>query len=168
MLNSINFLTFASIVLMSTFQYANGFEWKEEMDLFWAERWDFAGNDITSRLIPGAQCGPECGRMPECTHLAWSGINGGECWLKRTPVTKDQAISFGEYSVCGYMKSQTPIASTGADCTRLRVKPINKLPTGYSVDTSFYKKFVSANGIPVMGRLRLHPQRVRSNSPRCN
>jgi len=40
----------------------------------------------------------------------------------------------------------------GTNCQDLRVQPINQLPPDYlsTVDQNFYKKFVNANGIPIM------------------
>jgi len=40
----------------------------------------------------------------------------------------------------------------GTNCQDLKVQPIDQLPPAYlpTVDKSFYKKFVSANGIPIM------------------
>lgn len=92
-------------MLVSTFESANGYDWHEETNLSWAERCDFKGNDLSSKVVPGPQCGPTCGQTTGCTHFTWTGYNGGTCWMKNNPVTKDQATGIGEYSVCGVMKS---------------------------------------------------------------
>jgi len=46
----------------------------------------------------------------------------------------------------------TSYTHAGTDCSDLKVQPINELPAAYlkGLDTKFYQKFVSGNGIPIM------------------
>jgi len=82
--------------------------WHDGINLFWAENCDFSDNDIGNVQIEGPQCGPKCASTVGCTHFTWTRFNGGTCWLKTNPVSQDQTIPIGEYSVCGVIKNPIP------------------------------------------------------------
>jgi len=90
---------------VSNAHYALGYDWHDEGSLFWAENCDFKANDLSNKQIKGEQCGPECERTTGCTHFTWTKFNGGTCWMKTNPASRNQAISIKEYSVCGVMKA---------------------------------------------------------------
>jgi len=98
------------------------FAWHEESNLFWAENCDFSGNDMGNANIQGEQCGSKCAQTSGCTHFTWTKYNGGTCWMKRNPMSKDLAKGSNEYSVCGVMKTSSP-SSSGP-----KVNTINKCP----------------------------------------
>lgn len=95
---------FALIVLVMAIQSANGFNWREDADSFWAESCDWNDDDLSSKTVPSSQCAQECKRTAGCTHFSWTNYKGGTCWMKRNPVTKDQAITI-TFPVCGLLKS---------------------------------------------------------------
>lgn len=70
----------------------------------WAYACDFAIKHFESAQVKAEQCGPSCESTPECTHFAWSDYEGGTCWMKKGPVTKEDAISNGNSNmVCGIL-----------------------------------------------------------------
>ena len=69
----------------------------------WAMSCDWVGNDFTSALSTGAQCGPLCKATFSCTHFTWTTLKNGTCWMKTGYVTINDAFNTNDYSmVCGY------------------------------------------------------------------
>ena len=65
---------------------------------------DFDKNDLTSVQISSELCGGKCAETSSCTHFTWTSYNGGTCWMKKGPVSKDDARETGDQSmVCGVM-----------------------------------------------------------------
>jgi len=119
MLNFARLSIVASIVLVSTLQNANAYDWHEETDCSWAFDCEWQGKDLSSKQIPGEQCSGECGRTSGCTHFTWTKYQGGTCWMKQNPVTKDQAKGINEQgAVCGVMKSSPSGGGSTGKTTR--------------------------------------------------
>ncbi|CAF2963240.1 unnamed protein product [Rotaria sp. Silwood2] len=63
---------------------------------------DFYGNDLWNVRIAPELCGGKCAETQGCTHFTWSRWNGGTCWMKKGPVSKDNAFATNDHSmVCG-------------------------------------------------------------------
>jgi PAN domain len=78
----------------------------------WALGCDFHGNDLTNVQIRGEDCGGKCAQTSGCTHFTWTTYNGGTCWMKSGPVSKNDARSTHDPSmVCGVIDS--PTSNTG-------------------------------------------------------
>jgi len=134
------------------------YDWHEETSLFWAESGkgcDWKGNDMDAKMIPATQCGPECERTPGCTHFTWTWENGGTCYLKKNPVTKDQVIQINKYTVCGIMKStmdgapMTDAPKTDAPVTKAPVTdaPVTDGPVK-SGDSEIQVKTINGHFMP--------------------
>ena len=68
----------------------------------WAMSCDFTGNDLSNVQVASAACGGQCAQTPGCTHFTWTTFNGGTCWMKSGPVSKNDAFSTSDPStVCG-------------------------------------------------------------------
>lgn len=83
----------------------------------WAFACDFYKSDLTSAKISGAECGGRCAQTSGCTHFTWTTYNGGTCWMKSGPVSKDDAYFTNDYSmVCGVENpnsiATSPVAGT--------------------------------------------------------
>lgn len=48
----------------------------------WALECDFNGNDIGNTKGRSEQCGSACLARGDCASFAWTGHEGGTCWLK--------------------------------------------------------------------------------------
>ena len=70
---------------------------------------DFYGNDLTSKLTKGQDCGSTCRITPGCTHFTWTNHDGGRCFMKQGTNSKDNAIVVFD-AVCGIIDG----ADTGA------------------------------------------------------
>jgi len=74
----------------------------------WANACDFRGNDLSNARTNGEQCGPKCESTSGCTHFTWNNFEGGTCWMKSGPVSKNDAFSTGDQGmVCGIVGSGT-------------------------------------------------------------
>ncbi len=68
----------------------------------WAMSCDFRGNDLSNVRSSGEHCGGKCAQTPGCTHFTWTKWNGGTCWMKKGPVSKDKAFPTNDATmVCG-------------------------------------------------------------------
>ena len=68
----------------------------------WAPGCNFLGNDLSSAEIRAQDCGLKCGSTPNCTHFVWTTENDGTCYLKKGPISKDNALATRDQSmVCG-------------------------------------------------------------------
>jgi beta-glucanase (GH16 family) len=73
----------------------------------WAMNCDFEGNDLSNVQTKGELCSSKCQSTFGCTHYSWSDYNGGTCWLKKGPISKDKAI-FKLNTVCGIVETGQP------------------------------------------------------------
>lgn len=48
----------------------------------WAIECDFIGNDIGNTKGRSEECGSACLARGDCASFAWTGHEGGICWLK--------------------------------------------------------------------------------------
>jgi len=119
MFNFLNLSIFVMLVFI--FQKTTAYDWHEESDCFWAPNCDWSNNDLSSKQIKGEQCSGECGQTAGCTHFTWTEYQGGTCWMKKNPVSKDQATPING-GVCGVMKSSSPPPSGAGG----QVKTINR------------------------------------------
>ena len=70
----------------------------------WAMSCDFYGNDLSNVRISSELCGGKCAQTKGCTHFTWTQHQGGTCWMKTGPVTKNNAFATNDPSmVCGVM-----------------------------------------------------------------
>jgi len=70
----------------------------------WAMSCDFHGNDLSSTQVPADRCGPQCEQTSGCTHFVWTTYLGGTCWMKKGPISKNNAVSVNDPSaVCGVL-----------------------------------------------------------------
>jgi hypothetical protein len=70
----------------------------------WAMSCDFPGNDLSSTQVPADRCGPQCEQTSGCTHFVWTTYLGGTCWMKKGPISKNNAVSVNDASaVCGVL-----------------------------------------------------------------
>ena len=53
--------------------------WQTAADGLWALACDFVGNDLSSAVVAGDQCGATCMKTQGCTHFTWNNYNGGTC-----------------------------------------------------------------------------------------
>ena len=68
----------------------------------WAYACDFYENNLSNARTSADTCGPQCESTSGCTHFTWNNYEGGTCWMKRGPVSKNDAFSTGDYEmVCG-------------------------------------------------------------------
>ena len=68
----------------------SGITWNDN----WASGCDFHGNNLSEVLTKtGEQCSEECANTIFCTHFTWTSLQGGTCWMKRGPVSKNDAFS---------------------------------------------------------------------------
>ena len=68
----------------------------------WALACDFVGNDISNALTRGEDCSTKCINTQGCTHYTWTTWNKGTCWMKKGPVSRNNAIYTGDQTmVCG-------------------------------------------------------------------
>ena len=76
----------------------------------WAMACDFRGNDLSNVQSPAELCGPKCAQTNECTHFVWNKWNGGTCWMKEGPVSKNDAFaSLDRGMVCGVVNEHTTL-----------------------------------------------------------
>ncbi|KAJ1547222.1 hypothetical protein HK405_006424 [Cladochytrium tenue] len=69
---------------------------------YWAFGCDWSGNDLTSALTSGSDCGPTCIATPGCTNFAWTDFNGGTCWMKAGGLAQSAAVSSSTSGIiCG-------------------------------------------------------------------
>ena len=79
-------------------------DWK---DGNWALACDFPENDIENANTSGEDCSNKCKQTNSCTHFTWTTWNGGTCWMKGGPSSKNDAIFTNDNSmVCGVLKNQ--------------------------------------------------------------
>ena len=75
----------------------------------WAFACDFRNGDMGNARTNGENCGGKCASTPGCTHFTWTNFNGGTCWMKSGPVSKNDAFDTGDYGmVCGVMDVPQP------------------------------------------------------------
>ena len=67
----------------------------------WALGCDFVGNDLTSAKTKGEDCLNKCRSTWECSHFVWNNYEGGTCWMKKGPISKDKAVPKSNDFVCG-------------------------------------------------------------------
>ena len=68
----------------------------------WANACDFYENNLSNAKTSADKCGPQCESTSGCTHFTWTNHEGGTCWMKRGPVSKNDAFSTGDQEmVCG-------------------------------------------------------------------
>ena len=105
-LSSAAWVTLATIHLLSLGLVHGYINWREGN---WAMSCDFDNNDLTSVQISSELCGGRCAETSGCTHFTWTSYNGGTCWMKKGPVSKDDARETGDQSmVCGVMGEPSP------------------------------------------------------------
>ncbi|CAF3894741.1 unnamed protein product [Rotaria sordida] len=92
---------------------ARAIQWTKDN---WAFGCDFVGNDLSNVQIRGEDCGLKCVQTQDCTHFTWTQWNGGTCWLKKGPISKNQAVKTDDNTmVCGVVgDSETGIGPTPA------------------------------------------------------
>lgn len=87
------------VILMITISFTNAIDWNGNN---WAMSCDFNGNDLTNVQTKAEDCGGRCASTPGCTHFTWTNYNGGTCWMKKNPASKNDAIpKYDSGAVCG-------------------------------------------------------------------
>ena len=101
----LNFLLFLLIAL--SLKQVHGINWQSgSAGVTWAFDCDFEGNDLSFANIPGEKCGEMCIQTSGCTHFAWNDYLGGTCWMKKNPVSLNDAVSSNQKGiVCGMIPS---------------------------------------------------------------
>jgi hypothetical protein len=98
-LSSLSLVAFLTITSLFVGLAAGNINWNGNN---WAMSCDFRGNDLSNVRSSGEHCGGKCAQTPGCTHFTWTKWNGGTCWMKKGPISKDNAFATGDPSmVCG-------------------------------------------------------------------
>lgn len=72
----------------------------------WSFSCDFRNNDLSNMQSRGEDCGRICGETTDCTHFTWTNYNGGTCWMKKGPVSRNDAYNTYDNSmVCGIVRN---------------------------------------------------------------
>jgi hypothetical protein len=82
-----------------------------------ASQCDFSNNDLSNqKSISGSQCRSLCLITSYCTHFTWTSYNGGTCWMKYNPVSRDDAFSTTDTSmICGIVVQSSSTSSINWD-----------------------------------------------------
>jgi Tfp pilus assembly major pilin PilA len=79
-------------------------------DILWIGNWafqcDFSDRNIGKISVPVDECESECEKRSICTHFTWiDSYDGGVCWFKGGPITKEDAFlvdsESGQTTICG-------------------------------------------------------------------
>ncbi|CAF1232589.1 unnamed protein product [Rotaria sp. Silwood1] len=102
------------LLIINSISNVRGIDWNGNN---WAFGCDFNGNDLSNVQIRGEDCGGLCDKTPGCTHFTWTTWKDGTCWLKKGPISKNQALETDDKTmVCGVVHdSDTSIGPTSND-----------------------------------------------------
>lgn len=78
---------------------SSNINWNEDN---WAYACDFHEDDFKNEKTSSDDCSLTCIATGGCTHFTWNTHNGGTCWMKSGPVTKDDAyLTNDQQRICG-------------------------------------------------------------------
>jgi hypothetical protein len=84
---------------------------------------DFCGNDLSNVKTSSEFCGSKCAEILECTHFTWTEFNGGTCWMKKGPVSKDNAFLTNDSSmICGVIKERRQTRAIGDPVSEIHTR----------------------------------------------
>jgi hypothetical protein len=93
-----------SLSIIELLYQVNAVQWEQGN---WAFACDFKGNDFSHHGGHGKDCRNLCAKTSQCTHFTWTTFNGGTCWMKSGPVSKNNAIDTQDRSmVCGIIEKK--------------------------------------------------------------
>ena len=74
----------------------------------WAFNCDFHNSDLSNVQSRGEDCSSHCENTSGCTHYTWTDSNGGTCWMKYGPSSKNDAFYTDRNCVCGVISAIPP------------------------------------------------------------
>lgn len=96
---SFNLMIFLTISSLLVGLAVGGINWNGND---WAMSCDFRNNDLSNVRSAGKDCSGKCTQTSGCTHFTWTNWEGGTCWMKQGPISKDDACSTNDpQMVCG-------------------------------------------------------------------